>query len=70
MLIRPIRCQDNQSQIMGRGHDPKAADNMAAIPGWEESGSSQEVYPMDEELAEVVSRGRHWRQHEGDRKED
>ena len=32
-------------------------DNMAVIPGWEESDSSQEVHPTGEELAEVVSGG-------------
>ena len=57
MLIKPISCQDKLSQITGRDSDPGAADNMAVIPGWEESDSNQEVHPTGEELAEVVSGG-------------
>lgn len=57
MLIKPISCQDKKSQIMGRGSDPGATDNVAVIPGWEESDPSQEAHPTGEELAEVVSGG-------------
>lgn len=46
-----------QSQFSGRGSDPGATGNMAVIPGWEESGSSQENHPTGEELAEVLSGG-------------
>lgn len=42
---------------MGRGSDPGATDNVAVIPGWEESDPSQEAHPTGEELAEVVSGG-------------
>lgn len=40
MLIKPISCQDKQSQITGRGSHPGAIDNVAVIPGCEESDLS------------------------------
>lgn len=63
MLIEPTSCHNKLLQIMTRGSDLRATDNVRVIPGWKRSDSSQWVHPTVGELSEVVSGGggRQWR---------